>query len=85
MTFAEFNFVADWAYKYNGPFALRITGRPVVKYIDPHYDLRDGKVFCVTFRGFGSERTFHTQNECRDLPQSLYERCIAYLNGEETQ
>lgn len=51
-----------------------------VKYIDPHIDTRDWMCFSITFRLFGEPVTFHTQNECRDLPESLYERVMAWLD-----
>jgi hypothetical protein len=52
----------------------------VVKYIDPHIDMRDGKVFAISFRMFGgTDHTMHTQNECRDLPDSLFQRCLTWL------
>lgn len=56
-------------------------GRRVVKYVDPHIDMRDGAVFSIGFRGYGWDQVLHTQNECRDLPQSLFERCMAFLDG----
>ena len=52
-----------------------------VKYIDPHLDTRDWMCFSISFRLFGNEPvTFHTQNECRDLPESLFERCMKWLD-----
>lgn len=54
-----------------------------VKYIDPCFDMRDHKVFAVNIRGFHGDKEFHTQNECRDLPESLYERIMTWLDSEE--
>lgn len=55
-----------------------------VKYVDPHIDMRDGAVFAIGFRGFGWDKVLHTQNECRDLPESLFERCMKFLDEENT-
>lgn len=92
MTLKEFADVVNFAKDHNGPFATSpVVDRygkrvriPMVKYIDPHLDLRSNTVFSITFRGFGigSEKLFHCQNECRDLPESLYDRCMTYLRGE---
>ena len=51
-----------------------------VKYVDPKIDTRDWMCFAITFRLFGEGVTFHTQNECRDLPESLFERCMEWLD-----
>lgn len=51
-----------------------------VKYIDPHIDTRTWECFAITFRTSGDPVVFHTQNECRDLPESLYERCMKWLD-----
>lgn len=59
-----------------------------VKYIDPHIDMRNSKCFALTLRGYGWEKVFHTQNECRELPDSLYDRVVYFLetgkNDKET-
>lgn len=54
-------------------------GRRIVKYLHPAIDNRDGKCFAIKLRGYGWEETFHTQNECRDLPESLDQRVRAFL------
>lgn len=59
-------------------------GARIVKYVDPHFDMRTGHCFSLTLRGYGWEEHFHTQNECSDLPQSLYDRVIAFLNKVNT-
>lgn len=59
---------------------VKRLGGKTIKYVDPHIDMRDGAVFSVTFRGYGWEETLHTQNECRDLPETLFERCMAWLD-----
>lgn len=53
-----------------------------VKYVDPHIDMRTGHVFALKLRGYTWDKTLHTQNECRDLKESLYDRCMQFLDGE---
>ena len=60
-------------------FCRESHGRSI-KYIDPHIDTRTWDCFAITFRFAGGEHTLHTQNECRDLPESLYERCMNWLD-----
>lgn len=56
----------------------------IVKYVHPNIDMRDGMCFSITLRGFGGTETlFHTQNECRDLPQTLQERVMLWLDDLE--
>lgn len=62
-------------------FCLQRKGRSV-KYIDPHIDTRTWHCFAITFRGGCEEITLHTQNECRDLPKSLYDRCMQWLDAK---
>lgn len=51
-----------------------------IKYVDPVFDNRDGRVFSVTLRSFGQENgLFHVCNEQRDLEDSLYDRIIYWL------
>jgi hypothetical protein len=52
-----------------------------VKYIDPHIDMRDGLVFSVTFRGFGWEQNLNCANENRENPDSLFKRCMDFLDA----
>lgn len=78
MSFQEFADVVKYIAEYNSPFK-RKPNMPVVKYIDPHFDMRTNSVFSITLRGYGTEVLFHTQNECRDLPETLQERIINYL------
>ena len=66
-------------------FCQAAAGQRHVKYIDPHIDTRDWVCFSVTFRGLGADVTLHTQNECRDLPESLYTRCMNWLDGVDAQ
>lgn len=85
MNMTEFAAVLNHAMKHNGPFVHGSKDAPVVKYIDPHIDLRTNDVFSITFRGFGGETLLHCQNECRDLKESLFERCMTYLKGEQDE
>lgn len=83
MDFKEFAAVVNHISKNNSPFVGR-SDVPTVKYIDPHFDMRSNTVFSITFRLMGGgEQVFYCQNECRDLKESLFERCMAYLKGEQ--
>jgi len=85
MSFQEFVDIIKYVQKHNSPFVHRKPGHPTVKYMDPCLDMRTNTVFAITLRGFGNTQLFHTQNECRDLSQTLKERVLAYLtNGEST-
>jgi hypothetical protein len=64
-------------------YSVRVPGG--AKYIYPSIDLRTNTVFAIKFAGFGWEATLHCQNECRDLPDSLYERCIKLLKEKTNQ
>ena len=71
--------------KADHSFCRAEEGRSV-KYIDPHIDTRTWTCFAITFRCSGNvEHHFHTQNECRDLPGSLYTRCMRWLDGLDAQ
>lgn len=63
----------------NSPFTAS-KGRRVVKYVDPHIDMRDGMCFSITFRTYSGYINFNTTNENRDDPKSLFNRCIEWLN-----
>lgn len=53
---------------------------PMVKYVSPNIDTRTQTCHSIVFRqGTGGEVVFHTQNECSDLPESLFERVNAWL------
>lgn len=79
MSFQEFADVVKHIAQHNAP-GKDSYPLPTIKYIDPVFDMRTNTVFAVTFRAFGSaEMTFHTQNECRDLQESLKERILTYL------
>jgi hypothetical protein len=80
MSFQEFATLITYIANRNSPFRSPYP-RPSIKYVDPVFDMRTNSVFAITLRGFGSEdKVFHTQNECRDLPESLYERVMNYLD-----
>lgn len=53
-----------------------------VKYVDPHIDMRTNSVFSIQFRGYGVAHTLHTVNEQAELPESLFDRCMAFLDDE---
>ena len=81
MTFQEAGDLLKHIRDFHSSFSAHRT-RKVVKYADPHFDMRTGHCFAIKLRGYGWEETFHTQNECRDLPKSLYERVIEFLNKD---
>jgi len=81
MTLAELHNVLTRAEVYNGPFSRNPT--KTVKYIYPSIDLRDGKCFAVRFDGYGRSFVLHCANEFREVPESLYERCLEFLNTPE--
>jgi hypothetical protein len=78
MNMTQLGEVIKHARQHNCPFDAA-RGLPIIKYIDPHIDNRDGKCFSITFRGFGTEQQFYTVNEQRENPKSLYDRCLTYL------
>lgn len=80
MTFQEAGELLTHIRDFHSPFSANRT-RKVVKYVDPHFDMRTGHCFAIKLRGYGWEETFHTQNECRDLPESLRARVLAFLNN----
>lgn len=62
-------------------FCRQKNGRHV-KYVDPNIDTRTWECFAITFRGLGDPVVLHTQNEYRDVNDSLYERCMDWLDEE---
>ena len=82
MTLTQLGDVIKHARQHNSPFSPR-SSCPVVKYIDPHIDNRDGRCFSIVFRGYGTEQAFYVTNEHRDNPKSLYDRCMTYLQSGE--
>lgn len=84
MTMTQLGQLLKHALENNSPFTAG-REKKVVKYVDPHIDLRDGRCFSITFRGFGTEQSFYVMNEQRENPKSLYDRCMTYLEtGEVT-
>lgn len=80
MSFHQFNDLLKYIVAHNSPSTAKHQW-PSIKYVDPHFDMRNNSVFSVALRPFnGVEVIFHTQNECRDLPKSLYERIKDYLD-----
>lgn len=79
MTIQEFTYLINYI-KQNNTMLTAKKGYPVVKYIDPHIDMRDMKVFSVTLRGYGSKNEFHTTNEMRGVDGSLFDTIIDFLN-----
>ena len=77
MSFSRTGQLLKLIYEQHSPFVPG-NGR-IVKYVDPHIDMRTGHCFALTLRGYGWQQHFHTQNECRDLPESLYDRVVAFL------
>ena len=82
MTKEEFASLLDTIDREHNPMAGQV-GRKTVSYVHPVFDMRYFCVFAITMRPFGGLGiTLHTQNECRNLPESLYERCITWLRSE---
>ena len=79
MTFQEAHKLLRHILEFHSPFTAQ-RGIRIVKYVDPHFDMRTGHCFAVKLRGYGWEELFHTKNECRDLPDSLYTRVINFLS-----
>ena len=51
-----------------------------IKYMSPQVDMRSNLVYLVEFTSGGGEiHTIHTCNECHDLPQSLFDRRVEWL------
>lgn len=84
MTFPEFKTLLQHIDKEHSPLGRypNSSGK-TVKYVDPHIDMRTGTIFSITFRGYGWEKNLHTQNECMDLKDSLYTRCMNFLDDKE--
>ena len=81
MTLTDLANLLNYIRMYRSPFTAP-SGRKVVKYVDPHIDMRTGVCFAITFRTYGGEFNFYTTNEERDNPKSLFERCMDWLNSD---
>ncbi|OXM83987.1 hypothetical protein [Paenibacillus rigui] len=52
-----------------------------IKYIDPHWDMRDGMCFAIQFRGlFGNGRILF---DGRQSERSMSDRIMSWLDGED--
>lgn len=79
MTLAEYALLHKYIMQYHNPFSTGEGKR--VRYMHPSIDMRDGRVFAVTIRGFGFEdKVLHTQNEWSNCDKTLYERCLEFVN-----
>lgn len=83
MTFPEFRHLMQHIDMEHSVIRCCPAGNKKVKYVDPHFDMRTGTCFAITFRGFGWDKVLHTQNEEIDNPKSLYDRCMDFLDGKE--
>jgi len=81
MTLTDLANLLNYIRMYHSPFTAK-SGRRVVKYVDPHIDMRTGVCFSINFRTYGGEFNFYTTNEERDNPKSLFERCMDWLNSD---
>jgi len=54
-----------------------------IKYVEPTFDMRFGLCYKVSFIGWSPSHdvVIHTQNECATLKDSLYKRCMDWLDG----
>lgn len=81
MTFEEFGQLLRHIADEHSP-QHRVKGL-MVKYVDPHIDMRTSEVFSITFRLYGGhDIQLHVCNEAREIPESLYDRCMATLDKE---
>jgi len=81
MTLIDLANLLNYIRMYHSPFAAG-SKRRVVKYVDPHIDMRTGECFSITFRTYGAEFNFYTTNEERSNPKSLFQRCMDWLNSD---
>ena len=86
MNFEELQTLLQHIYISHSPTGNFMRGHRVVKYVEPVIDMRDGKCFAIKFQMFGDgDTTLYTQNEQRNNPESLFDRCMSWLDGwEET-
>lgn len=81
MTINDLAILLNHVKMYNSPFTAGFHRR-VVKYVDPCIDMRDGKCFSITFRGYGTEFNLNTTNENSTNPKNLFTRCMEWLESE---
>lgn len=81
MSFTALKTLLIYVQQNHSPFNVR-SGKRIIKYVDPHIDMRTAECFSITFRTYGGEFSFYTTNEFRDDPKSLFDRCIEWLNSD---
>lgn len=81
MTLIDLANLLEYVYTWHSPLAAS-SGRRVVKYVDPHIDMRTGECFSITFRTYGGEFNFNTTNENRNNPKNLFQRCMDWLDSD---
>ena len=82
MSIDELRILMNYIYHHHSPFYAK-QGACIIKYVDPHVDMRTGECFSITFRMYHGERSFYTTNEFRDA-EPLYTRIMHWLvTGEE--
>lgn len=81
MTLRELSNLLVFISLYHSPFTAS-AGRRIVKYVDPHIDMRSGLCFSITFRTYGKEFNFNTVNENRNNPKNLLTRCMEWLKSD---
>lgn len=85
MNLQEFADLVNLIMKDHSPIKTVVSPKRRIKYIYPSIDFRTNDVFAVKLAEFpGLTVVFHTQNDCRDLPDSLYERIVKWLNREDS-
>ena len=85
MSFSEFNdlikHIKDF-HTFNS--GSKQTGK-IIKYIRPSFDMRTNEVFYIRFDTYLSEpKEFLIINEFKDIKMSLYDRCMKWLDGDDT-
>lgn len=86
MSLNEFAKLVNLIRAEHHPYERVKDGKRRIKYIYPSIDFRTDSVFAIRLSEFpGPITAFHTQNECRDLPKSLYERIVNWLNKTESE
>ncbi len=80
MSFEKFMELVEHIKKDHSVYAAGMEGK-TIKYINPIFDMRGNEIFSITFRGFGWEHNLNCINENRDLSDSLFDRCMAFLDS----
>jgi len=52
---------------------------PYIKYVHPTFDMRDGAVFSILFRGMFEDKQF----DFRDSEETMYSRIMSWLNSDK--